>query len=389
MRLNYSTIAAVALLSVAAPTAARRTDQFQKFFPAWNGYLLRIIDNECPEQRDAYLDPPDDPDAFVPAFQLAKCILNEMDEFRKIEMGVTTLLLGLLPTMLKQGGPSFAEISVLATRRPLLASLLGIAMPSVSMGGPMTDPAESLRRSIDFHVRSGFLARPEWPWLLISIAEYLIAGAAVANVFWPIYQLAYWSVSVSAIAVYSGPMSETYPPFLWIMLVVPVHLGFLSLKLQYRASKPDGDSEKLRDSSWKTRLGFIRREFTPCAKGDPLLLTKTNKRFLSILVHYLACMASITTFVFGSVALSSQIFISLADVIAVIARFMVSNIVCRIVLSFELHGIREVTSQSLEEDAIIPSHVRHPREYIGMLGRTGRLNSRVRNCCMSSGLRSR
>ncbi|KPM37674.1 hypothetical protein AK830_g8909 [Neonectria ditissima] len=258
MRLIYSTIAVIILLSVAAPTAARQTSQFRTFFPAWNENLLYIIDNDCPEQRDAYRDPSNDPHAFGPAYQLAKCILNEMDEFRKIEMGVTTLLLGLLPTMLQQGSPTVAEVSVLATRRPILAFLLAVAMASARMGRSLANPADTLCHSVDFRVRSGLLARAGWPWLLISIAEYLIAAGAVANVLYLVYQLAYWSVSVSSIAVYSGSIPQTYPPFLWIMLLAPVHfLGFWSFKLQYRPSGRNKDSKKPRASNWESWLHSV------------------------------------------------------------------------------------------------------------------------------------
>jgi hypothetical protein len=351
MRLSNSIFVAVVVLSVVGPTMARQrqTTQFKAFFPAWNNYLLDIIDNDCPEQRDMYNDPSNNPKAFGPGYHLALCILNEIDEFRKIEMGVTTLLLGLLPTMLQQGGPTVAEVSVLATRRPLLASLLSIAMPSVSMGGPMANPAEALRLPVDFQVRAGFLAVATWPWILISMAEYIIAAAGVANIFYLVYQLAYRSVSVSSIAMYSGILPQTYPIFMWLSLLVPVHtFGYMSLKLSYRASEEVGNIEtpKVKALSWKSWLRFIGGEFIPCAQGDPLLLTKEDKTVLSIVVHYLTSLATGVVFVFGSVALSSCIFISLADVVPVIARAMLGSIVCRLVLTFELHGMREVTSAS-------------------------------------------
>jgi hypothetical protein len=328
---------------------ARTTSQFRTFFPSWNGYLLQIIENECQKQGDAYHDPSNEGTSLP--YQFANCILGGMEEFRKTEMGITSVVLGLLPTMLQQVGPTVAEVSVLATRRPLLAFLLGIAMPSVSTGGPLANPAETLRRSADIRVRSGLLARAEWLWLFISAAEYLIATAALANVFHVAYQLAYWSISVSSIAVYSGPISQTYTPFLWLVLLVPAHLlSFWSLKLRYRPSEQDGNSEK--PSEWKTWLQIIGSEFVPCAKGDPLLLTKAKEGLLSIMVQYLTKIASVAVFVFGTVALSSQIFISLGDVVPVIARFMVGTMACRIILSFELYGLREATSQPLQKDRI-------------------------------------
>src|SRR5437763_8745271 len=111
--LNISTITAFVLLSVVAPTVARTTSQFRTFFPSWDGYLLQIIDNECQEERDAYFNASNTTTSLP--YQLANCILGGMAEFRKTEMGITSIILGLLPTMLQQVGPTVAEVSVLAT----------------------------------------------------------------------------------------------------------------------------------------------------------------------------------------------------------------------------------------------------------------------------------
>ncbi|KAK2883364.1 hypothetical protein FQN49_000004 [Arthroderma sp. PD_2] len=344
---KISTITALVLLSIAAPVAARSTSQFRQFFPAWNGYLLDIIDKECKEQRDKYFDPSNGERML--SYNLADCLLGGMEEFRKTEMGITAVILGLLPTMLQTFGPTVAEVSVLASRRPLLALFLGIAMPSVSTGGPLANPAESLRRAIDFRIRSLVLPQARWSWLLISAAQYLIAAAAAANVFHQVYQLAYLSISVSAIAVDSGSISETYTPFLWLMLLVPVHLlGFWRLKLRYRPSKEAGDEKLTERKSW---IQGFKSEFVPCALGNPLLLTKVDKGLLSIVVQFFMEIASAVVFIFSTVALSSQIFISLGDVVPIIVRFLIGTLVCRAILLFELHGLREVTSQPQKKDA--------------------------------------
>jgi hypothetical protein len=331
---------------------ARTTSQFREFFPAWKSYLLQIIEkddeNGCRKESAEYHDP-SNTDKML-AFQLANCILGKMDEFRKTEMGITSVVLGLLPTILQQVGPTVAEVSVLATRRPLLALLLGIAMPSVRTSGSLVEPLE---RSVDISIRSGVLARALWPWLLISAAEYLIAAAAVANVFYQLYQLAEWSNSVSAIAVDSGALSQTYGPFLWVTLLVPPHLlGFWGLKLGYRPSEQVRNPEELSErTTWAHVIGS---EFMPCAKGDPLFLTEVDKKgLLFILVQFLMEMASVVVFVFGTVALSSQIFISLGDVVPVIIRFICGTVVCRLILLFELHGLREASSQSPKKDAVL------------------------------------
>lgn len=344
-----STIIALGLLSAATPAMARTTSQFRHFFPAWDGLLLNIIEENCTSERDAYHDSSNQ-DAGLP-FLLANCVLDGMEEFRKTEMGITAVILGLLPTILQQVGPTVAEVSVLATRRPLLTLMLSIAMPAVSTGGPLTDPADALRRPVDIHIRAGVLAKARWPWLLISGAEYLIALAAVTNLFHLLYQLAFLSVSVSSIAVYTGGLSQAYSPFLWVILALPAHLlGIWGLKLRYRLSEQVPEKFSKRKSWWSQIIGS---EFTPCADGEPLLLTQVKKGLLFVLVNFFTEMASVAMFVFGTVALSSQIFISLGDVVPLIARFMIGTLICRLILVFELYGLREVTSRSIQDGAVV------------------------------------
>lgn len=352
MRPNIPSIAALAFLSIATPTMARTTSQFGEFFPAWNGYLLGIIgqpnENGCQKESTAYHDPSNQ-DRML-AYELSNCVLDKMDEFRKTEMGITAVVLGLLPTILQQVGPSVAEVTILATRRPLLAVLLGIAMPSVRTDSSLSEP---LQRAVDVSVRSGILANAAWPWIIISAAEYLLAITAAANVFYQLWQLAYWSVSVSAIAVDTGGLSQTYSPFLWVMLLVPAYLlGFWALKLGYRVSRHPRNAEEFSGrTSW---AHAIKSEFMPCATGDPLFLIEVEKKgLLYIVVQYWAEMASVVVFVFGTVALSSQIFISLGDVVPVIIRFLCGTVVCRLILLFELHGLREVSRQSTKKSEVL------------------------------------
>lgn len=343
-------MAALALLSLAVPTAARTTRQYRQFFPAWNDYLLDLIDTECDKELVAYQDP-NGPYQGPPA-ELMDCVLDGMSEIRKTEMGITAVVLGLLPTMLQQIGPTVSEVGVLASRRPLLAFLLGIAMPSTNTGGPMADPAEGLRGPLRFRMRSGVFGRVPWLWALVSSLEYLIAAAAVANTFHQIWQLALLSISVSAMAIHSGSISQTYGPFLWAVLVVPAHLCyFWSFKMQYKERRTHNKGPHER----RTWLQVMGSEFVPCAAGDPMLLTRLPTGLLCFVVEFTTEVASLVVMVFGTVALSSQIFISMGDVVPIIARFLAGTLVCRLVVLFELHGIREANWDSERKDDVLLS----------------------------------
>lgn len=144
---------------------------------------------------------------------------------------------------------------------------------------------------------------------MISATECFLAAAAVANVFHQVYQLDYWSISVSSIAIDGGVISQTYAPFLWLILLVQAHpLGFWSFKLHYRPTKEGKNSGTL--VKRKLRLQVLKSEFVSWAKGNPMLLDKVDRGLLSIAVQFATEMASIV--IFSSAQLLHQAKFSLA-----------------------------------------------------------------------------
>lgn len=318
--------------------------QFQKFFPAWSETLSFIRDNNCTTQRDAYNDSTKIDSGL--AYNLANCILSYMPAFKGVEMSIVSILFGLLPSMMLMVGPTPGEVSLLAMRRPVLALLLTTPMPSVRFFDDWMhyDHISFLRRRVDFTFQPKILAKtPTWLRALLSVFEYTMAGVAVANMVFQAYQLAFWAVSVSTIAINSGSLPETYAPFLWILLIVLMHLlTFIAMSLRYRK-----DPEHPRVGH-KPLLRWLNDEITPCLYNDPLLLVQADNSYLQIFVFYWAGMGVVVLFVYATVILSSTIFISLGDAIPVMARFFLGSLVCRWILLFELHGMKQVTSQYIK-----------------------------------------
>lgn len=147
-------------------------------------------------------------------------------------------------------------------------------MPSLSDSDKSTVPLWLGKRTI-VTALPGFLAR-SWCAPVISLIEYAVALAAVGNISVLAYQLAYWSISISSIAVDSGSLSQTHSPFLWSMLVVPAHvLSCWALRLRFAK----GDMEPSRHTSSFPQLVEQRvcEEFTPCAYGRPLVLKSAEE----------------------------------------------------------------------------------------------------------------
>ena len=355
----------ILLLSSLFCMAQAGSPQFHNFFPAWSGTIKAIIRENCSTEFAEYQNRtlPDRRGAGSAIFMLANCILDEFPEFQKMEMGIVAVLFGLLPTFLQAIGPSTTETSLLAQRRPILTFLLCLGSPSVYSGhrrfgvdlrtpkikdnaGGSPGAGEPLLKSepdiVSEKLLPSFLVEPSTAVkAAISICEYLIAMTAAANIIFLAYRLAFWAINIAAIAIWSL-YDETYSPFVWVFLVLPVHLfGLLTLRV---CTQPTAHEKSSWISGGNSKLQrFFKDELTPCAFGRPLELRRDKRKTRLLLVLTVA--TSLLTWchiLYATVSLSSQIFISLGDVIPIIARICASGVVCRGILVFELFGMNEV-----------------------------------------------
>lgn len=110
---------------------------------------------------------------------MASCLLKNLDDFDKADMQAASVLLGLTPTALSYIGPNVGELALLFTRRPVLAGLMAIGAPVISV-----------TRLFDVTSFGEPLNRKEWPFHShqkstrkatgISITQYLLTAGAVA-----------------------------------------------------------------------------------------------------------------------------------------------------------------------------------------------------------------
>ncbi|RYP39088.1 hypothetical protein DL767_002351 [Monosporascus sp. MG133] len=148
---------------------------------------------------------------------------------------------------------------------------------------------------------------------MVSVLEYGLACLAVANTVYQAYQLAYWTVTVSTIAIYMHAM------------------GYLEIRLRYQASHAKTCEKG--GLFWPR----IRREATPCLYGEPHILAPRHHgvaqsrppaaAYLLQALFFWKNIGVAVLFIYGTVILSSQIFISLGDAIPVMARFILGSIV--------------------------------------------------------------
>ena len=64
---------------------------------------------------------------------MASCLLHNLDDFDKTDMQSASVLLGLMPTALSYVGPTVNDLALVFSRRPVLASLVGLGAPVTSV----------------------------------------------------------------------------------------------------------------------------------------------------------------------------------------------------------------------------------------------------------------
>ncbi|KAI1047011.1 hypothetical protein LB505_013592 [Fusarium chuoi] len=340
-----SLLAAYSLyISIAAAGLSRSRSQFKTFFPTVEEHDKWKFHENCSDQfTDYWNESKEDPGrGHEWSRNLLECILEEYGEANKANMAVTGILLALLPAGLVQFGPGLAEISLLSTRRPILATLLGFGLLSPSPtefkfedilekalnGGQALIPINALNGD-----GTPFLSK-----LLVSLIEYGIAMAATANYFYHLFRFTYHAVPLAPLVVYIPGIPETATLFGWGFLNLPIFLlAFVVSAKTVRPITSRSEDDRKRDCIAK----FIIAELTPCGQGSKLKgiqtpeCPRTLPRLLGPAVRLVAGLHIIT----GTVLIGSIVLIPLGDSLPVIYAFIFAAICTRAILSYELNGL--------------------------------------------------
>ncbi|KAG5813953.1 hypothetical protein H9Q74_003072 [Fusarium xylarioides] len=330
--------------SVVAAGLGRSRSQFKTFFPTVEQYAKSRFHANCSDQFTDYWNEskPDPGRGHKYSNDLLDCILEEYGEVNKANMAVTGILLALLPAGLVQFGPGLAEISLLSTRRPILATLLGFGLLSPSPtefdfenilnkagnGGEPLLPMTTLNGN-----KTHFLAK-----LLVSSFEYGIAMAAVANYFYHLFRFTYHAIPLAPLVVYIPGIPETATLFGWGFLNLPIFL--LAFVVSAKTVGPV-ISRSENDNKRNPLAKFIIAELTPCGQGPKLKEIRTSDRprtlprLLGPAVRLVAGLHIIT----DTVLIGSIVLIPLGNSLPVIYAFIFAAICTRAILSYELNGL--------------------------------------------------
>lgn len=337
MKMYWGLILPALLASIAH--AGPPTSQFDNFFPGWRSDNNNILKYECHEELARYKSNERRPGSGQASLvnRVLDCILDAYMESHKAEMASAAVVLGLTPTLLQGIGSTVAETSLVGLRRPLLSALLALGS-QVPKAGELSDGslAGFVANTAQQHPLNPAVldwdSLPTFSHLPLAILEYLAVAAAVGN----IVHLTY-TFGVHAVVVFAA--ATVYVPALWAGFAVVLQIAAIAIiHIRVRMMVPKASSSRGANSL----LSIVRDEFTPSAFHMTKTLSWRGGR-RSLLFRFLAWCLSIGILIqvlLGTLILSSILFFSVVDALSIVARYVVSGIVCRAVVRLELDGMK-------------------------------------------------
>lgn len=216
-------------------------------------------------------------------------------------------------------------------------------------------PSMYLSRAFDYNHPDEMLAdrryrQKQWrpfpaaQWAICA-AEYLLAIAAVANI-----ALVNWDLGVKTVCSWMSDM--IIAPMVWGILGLAIHMvGAVSLRLRARrgyfvdaaGGAPhvvDTPAKWLRDWSRRARE-ICALEFVPAVAQRDFRMRVFPERQMYLALSWVLSTGIVFHVVFGTLLFSGLTFIGPKDSMAVVVRYIVSVLVCRVILMYEIAGMRE------------------------------------------------
>lgn len=325
------------LLAFHLDFAAAATNQFQKWYPEFGKIFDKILHENCSVEYERYLTL-ERHSAPVHWFTggtsenrliqpVILCIMNSSSEVIRANMASAAVVLGLTPMILATVGNSVEETSVLCVvaKRPLLALCLAAGSPAVSpfRSFEYFEPWNLLRdrayrlRPIKF--------RPGGEFAIVAL-EYILAAAVIANTITLCNQL---GLQVSC--VFAPDL--TYLPLLWSILGISIHCsGALALLVR---------TVSVRDVNHKSVFRLLKQQFQPMDNQITADISFRKESYIFVFISWFTSLLNVCYVIYGTLTFSSMLFISVRDSMTVIARYMASALMCRVILMYKLSLLRD------------------------------------------------
>jgi hypothetical protein len=279
--------------------------------------------------------PPDYPCLSCYMQPVIDCIVQHISEPFKLNMATAAIALGLMPTLFTFAGTNAVESGLLALQRPILAFLLSAASPTVTPTRTFSyrNPFEILEYSGDIK------AAPKTTGLttvFVSILQYIIALGCLANV-------AHNSWQLSARVIFISTMETEDVTILYVLLAALIHAsGFWALRL--RVKLVDDLIPVSRRSIWQRFVAILQHELIPCASQPARRLEHKPESYLFLAISWFTSVGTVLYLFWSTYTFSSALFIDLGQAVKVIVRYLTSIFICRVVIMYELSGMRHTVS---------------------------------------------
>ena len=223
--------------------------------------------------------------------------------------------------MLSLTGNAPAEIALLAfSGRPLLSFLLNAGAPVIAVTG-------IFRYQYPLEVLKGPDSKCPFPTIsgaksvIIAIGEYLLAAAAAVNV-------ALLASDISTKAVHVPNCGRTWYAFLWMYLCLLLHpLGLIVFWSRVSIKRSEANF-------------WIKHEAKFCASHTGISYALKDESYISLFLEWGLSHGAILQIIFGTLVLSSSTLIDTSDAFTIVGRYAGSAILCRLILMYELYGLR-------------------------------------------------
>lgn len=269
----------------------------------------------------------DDDQVVLKCISATECMLEHLSELGKMNMGSSSVVLGLLPVTLASFGATAGEITLLSYRRPFLALLLSIGAPAMytERVGEFRHPLNQLS-NISTTLRAPRISHTATV-LAITILEYVFVLAAIANVISA-------SIELGTKSILNWNCQNWYYPLIWNM--VPLMIYPLVIFGRFVIH---GNIRREGLGAWMIRS--VREEFTLSVNQSALSNQFPKETFMMAIIDMATQMATIGQLILGTVVFSSLLMVSVWDAENLMLRYAASAIVCKIVFMYEMCGIRD------------------------------------------------
>lgn len=269
---------------------------------------------------------------------LLDCVLEHgISELQKTTIAGAQVILGLIPSLLASVGNSVPEVSVLASQRPMLTLLLTLEAPGMYPTRVTTyvHPLDVLARATS---RGVFSAAAKWAIgrPLLILLQYLLAMAIAANNL----EL---SLRVGSRSVLSWGCRSWWMPLVWVLFPLSTY-AFAAVSCHTVARK----TQRTNGSNWCGWIRWVPVEVTLSSSlrflqvhlGLPPLRRGVLPSISVMIYQAAASCLALVHLILGTIILSCLIFVGFHDTLVILARFLASAIVARMIALLQLEAIR-------------------------------------------------